>query len=252
MPALAHFIAGNALPLLAGLIVLVGLLTIVLWRLGERRQTATPMPVLRLALCTAAVFVTVATQLDGIGIFDALLAEELRRTISLPTLQTFLAITRFGNFLTLLMVVIGAALALALRRRWLELAAWLAATVGNGLLNRFLKQLFARERPLFEHGLLVEPSFSFPSGHASGSLAVYGMLSWLLIRWLPVAARLPTAMAAAAAILLIGFSRVILQVHYFSDVIAGFASAATWLCLCIAVTERLRRRQTDRLMPARP
>ncbi len=251
MPALAQFLAANALPLLAGLIIAVGLITRLLWRQAARyRASANGRPLtivgLGIALLALLAFLTVASLLSRISVFDALLANELRRTISRPMLQAIFAITQVGNFMTLLAVVVGVSVALLLRRRWLELAAWLVATAGNGLLNRALKLSFERARPLFEHGLVIEPSYSFPSGHASGSLAVYGMLTWLLLHRLPVPARLPLVIATTTLILLIGFSRILLQVHYFSDVIAGFASAAAWLSLCIVIAERLRQRQADR------
>lgn len=251
MPALAQFIASNALPLLAGLIVLIGLITRRLWQQTLRRRAgANGRPLttagLGIALLALLLFLAVASLLNSISVFDALLANELRRTISRPMLQAIFAVTQFGNFMTLLAIVVGVALALLLRRRWLELAAWLVATAGNGMLNRALKLSFERARPLFEHGLVIEPSYSFPSGHASGSLAVYGMLTWLLLHRLPVPARLPLLIGTTTLILLIGFSRVLLQVHYFSDVIAGFASAAAWLSLCIVLAERLRQRQAGR------
>ncbi|WP_295685212.1 phosphatase PAP2 family protein [uncultured Nevskia sp.] len=251
MPALAQFIGANALPLLAGLIVAAGLFTRLLWQRALRYQAsvnARPLTIVGLGVAVLALvlFLIVASLLSRISIFDALLANELRRTISRPMLQAIFAITQFGNFMTLLAVVIGVALALLLRRRWLELGAWLIATAGNGLLNRALKLSFERARPLYDHGLVIEPSYSFPSGHASGSLAVYGMLTWLLLHWLPAPARLPLLIGTTTLILLIGFSRVLLQVHYFSDVIAGFASAAAWLSLCIVVAERLRQRQVCR------
>jgi len=251
MPALAQFIATHALPLLAGLIVAVGLLTRLLWQRAVRYRTSAnagslTIVGLGIALLALVLFLTVASLLSRISVFDALLANELRRTISRPMLQAIFTITQLGNFMTLLAIVIGVALALLLRRRWLELATWLVATAGNGLLNRALKLSFERARPLYDHGLVIEPSYSFPSGHASGSLAVYGMLTWLLLRWLPTSARLPLLLATTTLILLIGFSRVLLQVHYFSDVIAGFASSAAWLSLCIVAAERLRRQQVHR------
>lgn len=247
MPALAHFIAANALPLLAGLIIVIGLIAGLLWRKAARHRVppnTRPLTItgLGIALISLLIFLTLASLLDRISVFDALLANQLRSTISLPVLEGCLAITQFGNFATLLAVVVGVALALILRRRWLELGAWLLATAGNGLLNRSLKLTFERARPLFEHGLVIEPSYSFPSGHASGSLAVYGMLTWLLLHRLPAPARLPLVIATASLVLLIGFSRVLLQVHYFSDVIAGFASATAWLSLSVVAAERLRRR----------
>jgi undecaprenyl-diphosphatase len=72
-------------------------------------------------------------------------------------------------------------------------------------------------------------------------MLVYGLLAYILIRHTPRAWHLPTAAVAVTLIVFIGFSRVLLQVHYLSDVLAGYASAAAWGALCIAGYESVRR-----------
>ena len=239
MLSLAPYVAAHALPLLAGLIGLAALATSLLWRRAERRSLAFPAAAIALLALTA--FAVLACAPDVLTGFDLALAEALRRSVSTTVLRASFAITQLGNFTSLLAVGAVVALWLAMRRRWLDLAAWVAATAGNGLLNRLVKQLAERGRPLHDHGLVLEPGWSFPSGHASGSLAVYGMFAWLLLRGLPPPARLPLLIASLSLVLLIGFSRVLLQVHYFSDVLAGFALASAWLAICIGAAERLRR-----------
>ena len=49
------------------------------------------------------------------------------------------------------------------------------------MLNHLIKDLFARPRPSFEHPLLLETSYSFPSGHAMESFVVYGMLAYFAV-----------------------------------------------------------------------
>ena len=113
-----------------------------------------------------------------------------------------------------------------------------------------MKALFERTRPLHEHGLLLYEDWSFPSGHASGSLAVYTMLIYLALRgrevrwWHP-----PLLVVTMALVLVVGFSRVFLQVHYLSDVLAGYIVAASWLCVCVAGAEiaHARRRRIAKL-----
>jgi undecaprenyl-diphosphatase len=86
--------------------------------------------------------------------------------------------------------------------------------------------------------------FSFPSGHAMMSMIGYGMLTYFVLirvqnRW----ARFAIVIAAAILIFLIGFSRIYLGVHFFSDVVAGFAAGGLWLITCIGALEFLRNRQ---------
>jgi membrane-associated phospholipid phosphatase len=135
---------------------------------------------------------------------------------------------------------------LAWGRRWLFLGSWLAAVAGSAVLNQMLKGLFERPRPHFDHPLLIETSYSFPSGHAMESFVVYGMLAYfgvLALRsweW-----RVGVVCGAALLVVLIGFSRMYLGVHYFSDVIAGYAAGGVWLSALITGVETIRRSRKE-------
>jgi undecaprenyl-diphosphatase len=177
---------------------------------------------------------------EDLGEFDVVLSDAFRTHLTPGTLQAFAWITRLGD--SGVLIVIGAVVAavlLVLRERLLALA-WLVATVSGGALVRVLKSAFERARPLHDHGLTVETSWSFPSGHAAGSMLVYGLLTYFLVRRVPAAWRLPIALVMAAVIIFVGSSRVLLQVHYLSDVLAGYAVAAAWAALCIAGLEAVR------------
>lgn len=203
-----------------------------------------PSPRARLVIATAAIalFALLATMPAAVIACDQQLATAMRTGVPPAVLQAAFAITQLGNFETLVAIGLIVAVWLAIRRQWFDLGLWLAVTLGNGLLNRALKLAFARVRPLHDHGLVIEPAYSFPSGHASGSVAVYGLLTLLLLPRLPAPWRRPLLLATVTLILLIGTSRVILQVHFLSDVIAGYASATALLLSCIAIGERLRQR----------
>ena len=188
---------------------------------------------------------------ESLGRFDVELGTALREHLSYGTLRLFSVITRLGDpeFLIALSTVVAVGL-VALRRRILA-GAWIIATVSGALLNRLLKTVFERARPLHDHGLVSETSWSFPSGHASGSMLVYGLLGYLIVRHAPRGWHVPVALASVALIVFVGSSRVLLQVHYLSDVLAGYASGATWVALCIAGLEMVRQREL-RGQPAQP
>lgn len=174
--------------------------------------------------------------------FDMALSQALSHTVTDTARQWMAWITRLADARTQTWICIaGAVLLLAWRQRALA-AIWVAAIAGNGILNRTLKAYFQRERPLHDHGWVSELGWSFPSGHSSGSVAVYGMTAYLLLRVLPARWHLPLVLGALALILTIGFSRVLLQVHYASDVAAGFLSGSAWLLVCIATAEVIRGR----------
>ena len=94
------------------------------------------------------------------------------------------------------------------------LAGWAAALIGTALLNTTLKAVVQRLRPQLPEPWITETGWSFPSGHAMGSLVAYGFLAYLLTQMSPAEFPRRTAvMVLATLVLLIGFSRIYLGVH---------------------------------------
>ena len=101
--------------------------------------------------------------------------------------------------------------------------------VGAGGLDIGLKHAFHRARPVAFFGM-SPGSYSFPSGHALGSLCFYGALAAILSARAPGrGTKVCIWMGAAALIAMIGLSRIYLGVHYPSDVVAGYCAAAAWV-----------------------
>jgi membrane-associated phospholipid phosphatase len=182
---------------------------------------------------------------------DTRLADWLHEHAS-PDLTTFFeAVTRLGNVSTLLVVVLLAS-AVLWRKGWIaELQLLVLAGVGAEIITVGLKHGFQRDRPFFSDPLATESSYSFPSGHASVSLAVYGTLGFIAARHLGSRrAQFAVLAGTTVLVLLIGFSRLYLGVHFLSDVIAGYSLGIAWVALCVVLLQlRLRlkeRRQTSR------
>ena len=117
-------------------------------------------------------------------------------------------------------------LALALSRKLREGLFSGVAIIGSALLNLGAKQLFARERPTLWESVAPENTFSFPSGHAMGSITlamVLVLLAWHT-RW-----RWWVMLPMAAFVAMVGLSRVYLGVHYPSDILAGWAFSIGWV-----------------------
>jgi undecaprenyl-diphosphatase len=117
------------------------------------------------------------------------------------------------------------------------------ASVGGWVLNWLLKAAFARTRPDIVPHLREVMSSSFPSGHALTSAAVYLTLGALLMRI--AEGRLAKYYCIAMAMLLaflVGSSRVLLGVHYPTDVVAGWLIGMTWALFCWIVERTLERR----------
>src|SRR6266516_4810557 len=139
------------------------------------------------------------------------------------------AVTWLGSAGVLWTVVGAAAVVLAIRRPW-RLAIYLLITGAGALvLDPILKSLVGRLRPVLAHPVAHGIGNSFPSGHALGSIVCYGAV---FLVFLPAArGRWRTVFTATIGILiaLIGISRILLGVHYLSDVVGAWAIGILWL-----------------------
>ena len=139
------------------------------------------------------------------------------------------AVTWLGSNGVLWTVIGAATVILALRRRW-RLAAYLLVTgAGALILDPILKSLVGRLRPVVAHPIAHGTGDSFPSGHSLGSIVCYGAILLVFLpaargRWRPA-----FITAIVALIALIGISRILLGVHYLSDVVGAWALGVTWL-----------------------
>ncbi|MES2561140.1 MAG: phosphatase PAP2 family protein [Pseudomonadota bacterium] len=136
---------------------------------------------------------------------------------------------------------------LARRRAWdWLLAVFLAVPVGM-LINVLLKRFFQRARPVFDDPLLTLTTYSFPSGHTSGATLFYGILTMYVFSR-KKNGRIHTACVAGWIVLvvLVGFSRMYLGVHYLTDVVAAATWSLAWLALCALATHSLRQRFRSR------
>lgn len=129
------------------------------------------------------------------------------------------------------LAVVSAALVLARRGRP-RLAGWAAATVlSGGVVGGLLKALVGRDRPEPDVPLAVAGGAAYPSGHALTAGLVAGVVAVLLVTVvrLRVAVRLPVLIGLALVAVAVGCTRVVLGVHWASDVVGGWLVALAWL-----------------------
>jgi membrane-associated phospholipid phosphatase len=211
---------------------------------------------LLLSVSALVFFGTIAEDMldrEELAVFDDTAAHMLRADATPSGLAVFRNVSLAGSPLTIALLGAAVSVFLLVRGNQTLLAGWVAALVGGGVLDWVLKAIFQRTRPetawLFLHG----HSWSFPSGHAMGSLIAYGMVAYLAVLVTrSVSAGVVIVGFATFLVLMIGFSRLYLGVHYFTDVIGGFAAGAVWLSACISGVEVVRRRRlTATREPAR-
>lgn len=155
--------------------------------------------------------------------------------------QLMLTVTRLGDPNIVVPLTCIGVVWLWWRWRWRIAAIFAITCIGGAVLSTGFKILFGKERPELWSQLITETSYSFPSGHALGSMVLYGFSAFLLAqrfqpqKWL----------IYGVAVLLIGsigFSRIYLGVHWPTDVVAGYSIGFLWLSLCIGLFQLETRR----------
>ena len=151
---------------------------------------------------------------------------EYMHALATPGLDHFfLVVSKLGYLQGVVPMDVVLVVALLLMRRYRDSGFAALSIGGSALLNIAAKHYFGRVRPAFWVSLAPETSFSFPSGHAMGSMtlaAVCVLLAWnSRWRWWVVA-------AALVSVMLVGLSRLYLGVHYPSDILAGWTAALAW------------------------
>jgi undecaprenyl-diphosphatase len=158
-------------------------------------------------------------------------------------------VTALGSASVLLLVTLAVAGFLALASNYTAMILVLAATWGGQLICSALKSGLNRARPdIVPHWDTVATA-SFPSGHAMMSAVVYLTLGVMLANFVQ-GRRLKTYIITIAAMLtfLVGASRLVLGVHYPTDVLAGWTAGLVWALFCgLALSLYKRRRGKTRL-----
>ncbi len=194
-----------------------------------------------------AVFVTVIEALGAGGLLasiDGYVYESLQDLRTPPMDQLMVAITELGDGEVLVAVSAVVLAWLGGRRHWQAAAHFLAAGLFAAVASRSLKWFFEVARPAEIYDGIV--AFSFPSGHATHSMAVYGFLAVLVARELPGRSRWLAYAVPGVLITAIGFSRLYLGAHWLSDVIAGLSLSLAWVAL---LGIAYRRHPAGRLSP---
>jgi len=121
------------------------------------------------------------------------------------------------------------------KRKRKESIIFILTIILSSLTIYFFKTLFMISRPL--NALILENDFSFPSGHSSIGLIVIGFLAYFLKKETKINKKL-LYFLSISTIILVAFSRLYLNVHWFSDVLGGLIIGAIWLLLALFFLEK--------------
>src|SRR5690242_5061826 len=210
----------------------------------HQRRSLTPLlAVTGAALLFTVLLILVRVQFSPLESVDHGAAADLNSATASHGIfvKALKAVTWLGSGGVLWTVIGASAVILALRKRW-RLAIYLLVTGAGALvLDPVLKSLVGRLRPVVAHPIAHGQGNSFPSGHSLGSIVCYGAV---LLVFLPAArGRWRTAFITAVVTLvaLLGISRLLLGVHYVSDVLGAWAVGVLWLGLTTFAFELTRR-----------
>jgi undecaprenyl-diphosphatase len=145
------------------------------------------------------------------------------------------------------LLILAAVVILAVRRLT-RLAVFVAVSgAGSLVLDPILKTLVGRLRPVVDHPVAYGAGNSFPSGHSLGSIVCYGAVLLAFLPAVPARFRTSAKVVVGAVIALIGMSRLVLGVHYLSDVIGAWALGVAWLGITAMAFQIARQQSGQRI-----
>ena len=186
-----------------------------------------------------AYLVRTNSQLTGI---DNSVARWGNRHASATSMHVLNAVTQLGSISVVIVLCVVLAVAETIRERSVWVTPFIVAVMGGEeILTATVKQLADRLRPTFNPAAATLGP-SFPSGHSATAAAFYATAALLLGRWRGRRARAVLAGLAVGIAVTVAASRVLLDVHWLTDVIAGLALGWAWFSVCaIAFGGRILR-----------
>lgn len=159
--------------------------------------------------------------------------------------RAFSLVTELGSVAFAIAVLVVACLFLWRKGHIGYVAGFTVSVIGAMAVSEILKRTIERARPPLEWHAVVETSYSFPSNHATIAAALYGFLAYIAWKLAPQKWRGALVALCALIILLVGFSRLYLGVHYPSDVVAGSILGGLFAFLGIRAAEKIRVHRSE-------
>lgn len=193
---------------------------------------------------TGFVLLAVAYEHEPLASFDAEVAEWVAS--SMPSAIEWLARppSWLGGWIGLTAIGVALGVVLLRERAWLDLGFLLATFAGSQIVVALLKGWFDRPRPGVGSAVDLPSSAAFPSGHAAAGAASLGAAAILVSERVEShRARVWIWTVAVVGGVAVGLSRIALNVHYVTDVLAGWCFGLAWLAACLLVRDVLSDRR---------
>ena len=221
-------------------------------RLANEQFTGLPLLVLSIGMAVSVVTLSEVAEnivnIEPMVQLDMAFTQWLFQGRTGQLSEIFYGLTWFGSiYVTVGLTLLGSIVLLLYQKKRNVLILWILMA-GVGLFVQVGKRQFNRPRPQ-QVAYYTETGFSFPSGHSATALTLYGLLGyWWIRRLRSIRSRIGVGVGATSLVLLVGFSRIYLGVHFLSDVLGGYLLGICWLIVGIVLTEwqrtsfELRRR----------
>lgn len=162
--------------------------------------------------------------------FDDLVRAKVQSFGSPGLTSAMRLLTRLGSTVGLTAIGVVVIAMFLYMRRLQYIGLLLLAMAGQGVLQYSFKTIFERQRPQAMFDYVIGDTPSFPSGHSIAATCFFGLLAYLITLNLSSTAQKVAVWSLAVIIILtVGFSRVYFDVHYPSDVIAGYLAGIIWV-----------------------
>ncbi|WP_410491526.1 phosphatase PAP2 family protein [Bacillus thuringiensis] len=179
----------------------------------------------------------------GVTVMDTYVRGLVRGLQTESSLIFFSYFTKLGSAIGIVATLVISLLVFWKKRYYAAMIVYPMGILITHLVNKGIKEIVKRERPSLNEALDAL-GYSFPSGHAMLSIMTFGFLTYIIAANLKsVAGKCVTTILMGIVILSIGLSRVILNVHYPTDILAGYCVGGILLIIAIyyhrLLTERL-------------
>ena len=184
-------------------------------------------------LFIAFVLIAWRVQAGGPTALDEYVKGLVRGLQTESSLSFFAYLTKLGSFVGVFSTVCIAVIVFFMKRSYVAMVIYPVAVLSTHLINKGIKEVVQRERPSL-NAALDAVGYSFPSGHAMLSIVTFGFLAYIIaINVKSAAGKVAITISAAILIVGIGLSRIVLSVHYPTDVLAGYCLSGIILIITI-------------------
>ena len=194
-------------------------------------------------LCFTLIAIFLVT--DKVHILDNYVYSLIAKWINPNVTKFFKIVTELANPVTMVIVVLVVSYIIGVKQKDKKgVLEFCICIIIIAILNFVLKNIFTRTRPELIN-IITETGYSFPSGHSTLSMTVYGyIIYYMYTRCSNKALKIISSIALSIIILLVGISRIYLGVHYTSDVLAAFMLSLAYLIIYTHVITTLRNKKS--------